>query len=751
MWPMQRSLPKHLSYAKAMTYEQLLQQAVENDPRVMVVTAENRAAIRNLPPKINGNFLDVGIAEQTMIGMCAGLALRGRIPVAHALATFLTLRAYEFIRTDVGIPSLPVKLVGGVPGFLSEANGPTHQAIEDVALLRQIPGMRVFCPADEADLLAMMPEILRGEWPAYIRYTNRPAVVSHSDFVVGKAEVVADGGDVVILTYGLLLEQALEARQILSSEGISARVVNMRTLSPVDEECIRSAARSFRLMVTLEDHFAVGGLATIASEVLTAAGLFTRLLPIALNKKWFAPHLLAGVLKVEGFTGADIARTISSALVHSTPKKHSDMPAIQRSQELWERGKALIPSGTQTLAKGPTQHSAGVAPIYAKRGMGSKLQDVDGNVFLDYTMGVGPLVLGYGWPAVDAAIRAQLADGITFSLMHELEVTAAERFCSVVPYAEAVRFSKTGADVTSAAVRLARRFTGRSKVVCCGYHGWHDWYVATTPRNGGIPEPVRSLTASFSYNSIESLEAVLDDDVAAVILEPMIFEYPKEGFLESVRSLCDKHGALLIFDEMWTGFRLALGGAQEYFGVRADMATFSKAVANGMPVSVLSGRAEVLSLLDDDVFFFTTFGGEALSLAALVATIDELERHDVASHLENRGEALRSGIHSAAASAGLGGVIRCVGYPARTMLTFAGSPEEGLIYKTFVQQELIRRGILWSGSHNLSFSHSEADIERTVAAYAEVFRLLAAYPSAAAVATACDGAILQPVFRKTKY
>ncbi|MFZ2225468.1 MAG: aminotransferase class III-fold pyridoxal phosphate-dependent enzyme, partial [Candidatus Deferrimicrobium sp.] len=288
-------------------------------------------------------------------------------------------------------------------------------------------------------------------------------------------------------------------------------------------------------------------------------------------------------------------------------------PVIAGSDRLYARALGLIPCATQTLAKGPTQHVRGVAPKYLKRGAGSRVWDVDGNAYLDFTMAVGPLSLGYCHPEVDEAIREQLADGITFSLMHPLEVEVAERIRETVPGVEAVRFSKTGADVTSAAVRLARAWTGRRKVLCCGYHGWHDWYVAVTARHRGIPSQVRDLTFTFRYNDIASLRRAVDDDTACVILEPLVFEEPREGFLERVRDLCTRERIVLVFDEMWTGFRLAAGGAQAVYGVEADLVTFSKAVANGMPLSVLAGKRRIMDLLEEDVFFFTTFGGEALS------------------------------------------------------------------------------------------------------------------------------------------
>src|SRR5208337_354862 len=233
-------------------------------------------------------------------------------------------------------------------------------------------------------------------------------------------------------------------------------------------------------------------------------------------------------------------------------------PEISESDKLYARALGLIPNATQTLAKGPSQYVNGVAPKYIKRGKGSHVWDVDGNEFLDLTMGVGPLSLGYCYPLVDAAIRDQLKDGITFSMMHPLEVETAELIRSVIPSAEAVRFSKTGADVTSAAVRLARAYTKRDKVLCCGYHGWHDWYIGVTDRDHGVPKATKDLTFTFSYNDFESLESSIDDNTACVILEPVVFEEPRDNFLSKIRALCDRRGIVLIFDEMWTGFRLAL-------------------------------------------------------------------------------------------------------------------------------------------------------------------------------------------------
>jgi transketolase len=296
-----------------MNYEDLLFDLAQQRPELVVMTAENRAAIRGLSERMPERFIDVGICEQTMVGMAAGLALRGRQPMCHALATFLTLRAFEFIRDDVGIPHLPVVLVGGVPGFLSDANGPTHQAIEDIALMRGIPGMQVVCPADRWELLQAVPQILDSRAPTYLRYfAGEPTVTHHAPYRLGRAEVFGEG-DLAIVTYGFLLAEALEARRILGEKGLAARVVNLRTLAPIDEEALAALAGS-RLIAPVEDHFETNGLYAILATLYLRRGLSARVLPIALAHRWFTPALLADVLKVEGFTGERIAARILEAL-----------------------------------------------------------------------------------------------------------------------------------------------------------------------------------------------------------------------------------------------------------------------------------------------------------------------------------------------------------------------------------------------------------------------------------------------------
>lgn len=428
---------------------------------------------------------------------------------------------------------------------------------------------------------------------------------------------------------------------------------------------------------------------------------------------------------------------------------NKDYPTITKSDEYYKIALELIPAQTQTLAKGPGQNIKGVAPKYLQRGKGSHVWDVDGNEYLDYTMAVGPLSLGYAYDKVDEAIRKQLEDGITFSLMHPLEVEVAQLINKVVPNAESIRYSKVGADVTSAAVRLARAYTGRNKVLCCGYHGWHDWYISVTDRNKGIPQAVQDLSFTFNYNDIQSVIDSIDEDTACVILEPFVFEEPKDNFLHKLRDICTQNGTILIFDEMWTGFRIAVGGAQEYFGVKADLACFSKAVANGMPISILTGKKEIMKLLDKDVFFFTTFGGEALSLAAVKATVTEIIEKNVPDYLTRQGRKLKDGYNTIAKKLGMD-YTKCSGFDCRTIITFDGEKSgcNPLEMKSLVQQEMIKRGILWGGFHNMSFSHTDEDIEYTLKAYEDVLPILKKAVEEKNVKSYLRGEPVEPVFRR---
>jgi transketolase len=294
-----------------MNYEDALKEIVLDDEQYIVMTADTRSEIKNLPLHLGERFIDTGISEQTLVATAAGFALRGRIPIIHAMSAFLTMRGFEFIRTDIGIGNLQVKMTGTHAGFLSEANGPAHQALEDISLMRGIPNVNIFAPADLQDLVYCLPKIIEYPSSFYIRYNNSEPVYEHSKkFSVGKAEVVSSGKDVTVLTYGLLFSQAYPAKEILESKGLSVGLVNMRTLKPVDEKLLTSLSTETENIITIEDHFITGGLFSILSEYYLRNHITVKVFPIALENKWFKPLLLNDVLKYEKFTSEDIADRI---------------------------------------------------------------------------------------------------------------------------------------------------------------------------------------------------------------------------------------------------------------------------------------------------------------------------------------------------------------------------------------------------------------------------------------------------------
>jgi glutamate-1-semialdehyde aminotransferase len=417
---------------------------------------------------------------------------------------------------------------------------------------------------------------------------------------------------------------------------------------------------------------------------------------------------------------------------------------------LLARAEGTIPAQTQTFSKGWTQYPRGAAPVFAVRAEGGHLWDADGNEFIDWPMALGPLLLGHNHPAVTEAIRAQLTDGIAFSLPTRAELDLAERLVSWFPYAERVRFGKNGSDATSGAVRAARAYTGRDVILCCGYHGWQDWYIGTTTRNAGVPGAVRELTVPFIYDDLAALDGVLEQHrgaVAAIILEPMGLEQPSPGYLEGVRQRADRHGAVLIFDECWTGFRIHLEGAFGKFGVAPDLACFGKALGNGVPISVILGRAEVMEVFEE-VFFSFTFGGDLLGIAAANAVLDVLEREPVLERVNAIGTALMDGVREGIDRHGLSRHVGLGGYPARHAMDFSDDGADGMLLKSVFQQEAIAEGVLAAGWHAPSLAHTEKDVERTLDAYDRAFAVLAAGLADGDLAKRLKGERVQPVFRK---
>ena len=395
------------------------------------------------------------------------------------------------------------------------------------------------------------------------------------------------------------------------------------------------------------------------------------------------------------------------------------MRKMNKSKKYLKVAKRLIPALSQTFSKAPYSYVEGVYPTYLSRGKGSHVFDVDNNEYIDYVLGLGPVILGYNYPRVNDAIKKQLKNGISFSIPHFLEVEISEKIKSIIPKTDMVRFSKTGSDAGTAAIRAARAFTNQDNIAYCGSGGvWHDWFTVITSRNRGIPKTLRKMIKKFRYNNIESLKILLENwhgEVAAVYIEPVFYEKPTNNFLQKVKQLSHKHGAVLIFDEVVTGFRFANGGGQQLYHVYPDISVWGKGIANGMPLGAITGKRKFMELFND-VFYSTSYAGETLSLAAAGAVIDELKEKPVVKHGWDLGRYLNSEFNKLADELEVN--IKMEGLPVRSWIVCKDSNNKpSVLLESLFYQETLKRGILFgSGAIFLSYSHSKKDIERTLSA-----------------------------------
>lgn len=423
---------------------------------------------------------------------------------------------------------------------------------------------------------------------------------------------------------------------------------------------------------------------------------------------------------------------------------------LKKSSELFKRVEKVIPLASQTFSKSHLQFIKGQAPLFATHAKGAKIWDVDGNEYVDMINALLPVVLGYQYPAVDNAIKAQLKKGIILSLPSPLEYELAELLIKHIPCAEMVRFGKNGSDATTGAIRVARAYTGRDYVAVCGYHGWHDWYIGSTTRDLGVPKATKNLTLKFYYNDIDSLKALFrkyPGKIAAVIMEPMNYVEPEKGFLEEVKEETHKNGALLIFDEVVTGFRFSLGGAQKYFKVTPDLASFGKSMANGMPISALVGKKKYMQIVDK-IFYSFTQGGEALSIAAAIATIKEMEKKKVIPYIWKLGKHLQDNTNELLVKHGLSEFIQVKGKPCWNLFMIKDIYGYSAIeIKTYLQQEILKAGFLWYGQHNMSFSHTKHQIEKLLKTYDRIFAQLKTLIENKTLEKRIEGGLITDIFK----
>jgi glutamate-1-semialdehyde 2,1-aminomutase len=434
-------------------------------------------------------------------------------------------------------------------------------------------------------------------------------------------------------------------------------------------------------------------------------------------RSWLGPHAAAAAKLV-------MAKNPVVDLTPPTAARRDFSSALQA------KAHQLIPGGAHTYAKGDDQYPE-EAPPFIARGRGCHVWDLKGNEFVEYGMGLRAVTLGHAFePVVEAAYR-QMQLGINFTRPTKIEVELAEAFLDVIDGADMVKFAKNGSDVTTAAVKLARAYTGRDLIAICGDHPFFstdDWFIGTTEMNAGVPQAITDMTLRFTYNDLQSLRELFDqypEKIAGVVMEAEAATPPSPGYLNQVKELCESRGAIFVFDEMITGFRWHLGGAQKFHGVVPHLSAFGKAMGNGFAISALAGERELMRLggLDHDqprVFLLsTTHGAESHAFAASLETLRIYRERNVVEFLWKQGERLRALVNQSIVENHLEGFFKLVGRPCN--LVFATHDQDGnrsQAFRTLFMQEMIRRGVI-APSLVVSFSHSETDIQRTAEAVYE--------------------------------
>lgn len=414
---------------------------------------------------------------------------------------------------------------------------------------------------------------------------------------------------------------------------------------------------------------------------------------------------------------------------------------VERSYALFARAQQLIPGGSQLISRRPDRYAYGVTPALAERAKGCRFWDVDGNEYIDLQMAVGACVLGYADDAVDAAVMEQIRRGPAPSVSTTVELELAEELVGTIPCAEMVRFCKGGGEANAIAIRIARAYTGRDTVVFCGYHGWHDWYLAANLEStavlndyllpgiepAGVPRGLAGTAIPFAWESLESLEQVLETHrgrVAAIIMEPARSFDPKPGYLQGVRELATRHGAVLIFDEVVTGFRLHIAGAQGKYGVVPDIATYAKAISNGYPFGAVAGKREIMSIAAD-LFISSTYWSDPITITAALTTIREYKRRHVQAYIERMGKRYMQAFNALAEQVGV--PARFAGMGCSFILQWDFEDPDPMLRKqatTLFIQECNKRGIFAAGGMHMCWAHTEAELEELMPRWGEVLDIL---------------------------
>ena len=434
----------------------------------------------------------------------------------------------------------------------------------------------------------------------------------------------------------------------------------------------------------------------------------------------------------------------------------------EMNQALGKKAKHFIPGGAHTYSKGDDQFPANAPKIIA-RGKGAHVWDVDDNRFVDFGGALGSVTLGHAYEPVLAAVRDELEKGVNFSRPSLIEGELAEMLNEIIPAAEMVKFGKNGSDAVTGAVKLARAYTGRKYVARCNsdpFNAIHDWFIGSTVISRGVPEEVQRLTLKFDYNDLDSCQKLFDQypgEIACFVFEPVSFAEPKPGFLQGLKDLCEKNGALLIFDEVVSGFRFDLGGVQKMIGVTPHLAAFGKAMANGFSVSALVGQREFMRIggIDHDqerVFLLsTTYGGETHSLAAARTVIQELQKNNIIRHFWWVGEQIMKGVSQAARDVGAEKYVHTFGYSCKPGIAF--KDEKGdvtMAVRTLILQETFARGVMMPIIVP-SWAHREAEIGQLVDAVRDALAVVKAAAEGPGILSAIQRgqeAVVKPVFRK---